>query len=242
MSVQLTRQGFRFWCDERSRQPLLDYYTNAAPQGWSQASTQFEIALVSRGALVDVTNLSSVRLDGVAYNNRDGTRLFSQTLPGSSLNNALTLDTWEDGTQQHALFVFDQAAMNILPSGAETLQVWLMITALTLAGEQLVCGAGTMTFNDDGAFTSAGSPPANPGAAISLGPGSNPLLTAMGRRRWVAASTFRRRSRHFILTSRPEPTFTRTAATEYLSGTVYRRSARGLTSTRTGLTPLTWAR
>jgi hypothetical protein len=169
MSQQLERQGFRFWCDERSRQPLLDYYTNAAPQGWSAASTQFEVALASGGALVDVSNLSSLRLDGVAYSNRDGTRLFSQTLPGSSLNNALTLDTWQDGTQQHALFVFDQAAMNILPAGAQTLQVWLMITALTIAGEQLVCGAGMMTFNDDGAFASAASPPANPGAAISLG-------------------------------------------------------------------------
>jgi hypothetical protein len=169
MPVQLESQGFRFWCDERSRQPLLDYYTHAAPQGWSAASTQFEVAFASRGTLVDVTNLSSVRLDGVAYNNRDGARLFSQTLPGSSLNNTLTLDTWEDGSQQHALFVFDQSAMNIVPSGAQTLQVWLIITALTVSGDQLVCGAGMMTFNDDGAFASAASPPANAGAAISLG-------------------------------------------------------------------------
>ena len=50
MPNQLLRQGIRLRADARSRQPLLDFYTNATPQGWVRAATQFEVALASGGS------------------------------------------------------------------------------------------------------------------------------------------------------------------------------------------------
>ncbi len=154
--------------DERSRQPLLDAYTNATPQGWARAATQFEVALASGGNLVDVGNLSSVTLAGAPYTARGGARSFSRTLAGTDLDNALTEATWADGSAQHALFTFSNAEMNLPLGGADSADFWLVVTALTQAGDGIVCGTGKLTVSDDGAFTDAPLPPANPGAGITV--------------------------------------------------------------------------
>ena len=168
MSIQLVRQGIRLRTDERRRGPLLDAFTNATPQGWIGAATQFEVALARGGTLVDVSNLSSVTLEASPAANRDGARAFSRTLPGSVLDPTLTEATWADGTRQHALFTFNSAEMNVALGGADRADFWLVVTALTLAGDPLVCGAGRLTMVDDGAFASAPPPPANPGAGITI--------------------------------------------------------------------------
>ncbi len=168
MSTQLHRQGIRLRADERSRQPLLDAYTNATPQGWARAATQFEVALASGGSLVDVSNLSSVTLAGAPYDDRGGACAFFRTLAGADLNNTLTEAAWADGSAQHALFTFSNAEMNLPLDGADAADFWLVITALTQAGDGIVCGTGRFTVRDDGAFTDAPLPPANPGAGITV--------------------------------------------------------------------------
>ena len=168
MPLQLHRQGIRLRADERSRQPLLDAYTNATPQGWVRAATQFEVALASGGALVDVANLSSVTLAAAPYGDRGGARAFSRTLAGSDLDNTLTEAAWADGSAQHALFAFSNAEMNLPLGGADAADFWLVVTALTQAGDGIVCGTGRLTVRDDGAFTDTPPPPANPGAGITV--------------------------------------------------------------------------
>ena len=168
MSLQLVRQGIRLRTDERRRGPLLDAFTNATPQGWVGAATQFEVALARAGTLVDVSNLASVTIEASPDTARDGARVFARTLPGSALDPTLTEATWADGSQQHALFVFSSAEMNVALDGAERAEFWLVVTALTNAGDPLVCGAGRFTLVDDGAFTSAPPPPANPGAGVTI--------------------------------------------------------------------------
>ncbi len=169
MSLQLLRQGIRLRADARSRQPLLDFYTNATPQGWVRAATQFEIALASGGGLVDVTNLASVTIEAVPCANKDGARVFSKTLAGSALDPGLTEATWAEGSRQHALFVLTSAEMNVaLPSGADRADFWLVVTAITTAGDPLVCGTGRLVLADDGTFNNAPPPPANPGAGITI--------------------------------------------------------------------------
>ncbi len=168
MSLQLIRQGIRLRTDERRRGPLLDAFTNATPQGWVRSATQFEVALARGGGLVDVGNLASVTLEASPEADRDGARVFSRTLPGSALDPSLTEATWADGSKQHALFTFSSAEMNITLGGEARADFWLVVTALTTAGDPLVCGAGRLTMVDDGAFASAMPPPSNPGAGLTL--------------------------------------------------------------------------
>ena len=168
MSLQLVRQGIRLRTDERRRGPLLDAFTNATPQGWVRAATQFEVALARGGVLVDVSNLSSVTLEASPEASRDGARVFSRTLAGNALDASLTEATWADGSRQHALFTFSSAEMNVALGGSERADFWLVVSALTLAGDPLVCGAGRLTMVDDGAFASAPPPPANPGAGLTV--------------------------------------------------------------------------
>ena len=168
MSIQLVRQRIRLRADERSRLPLLDSYTNATPQGWTRAATQFEVALASGGGLVDVGNLSSVTLEASPYNHRKAARAFSKTLSLNVLDNALTEAAWLDGTRQHALFSFSSAEMNIPLGGAPRADFWLVVSALTSAGDPLVCGAGRFTMAEDGAFADAPAAPDNPAVPLTL--------------------------------------------------------------------------
>ena len=176
MSLQLVRQRIRLRTDERSRLPLLDSYTNATPQGWSCAATQFEVALASGGTLVDVSNLSSVTIEASPSHDRKGARLFARTLAGSALDNTLTETSWADGSQQHAIFSFSSTEMNIPLGGAARVDFWLVVSALTLAGDSLVCGAGRFTMVEDGAFADVPAAPVN--AAV-------PLSVAQGDARYV---------------------------------------------------------
>ena len=168
MPLQLVRQRLRLRADERSRLPLLDNYTNATPQGWTRAATQFEVALASGGALVDVGNLSSVTLEASPYNDRKGPRVFSQTLAGSTLDNTLTEAHWTDGTQQHARFVFSGTEMNLALNGAIRTDLWLVVSAVTNTGDALVCGTGRMTMAEDGTFADASAAPPNAPVLLTM--------------------------------------------------------------------------
>ena len=168
MPLQLVRQRLRLRADERSRLPLLDQYTHATPRGWTRAATQFEIALASGGSLVDVGNLSSVTLEASPSNDRKGPRAFSKTLAGSALDNALTEATWTDGTRQHAAFVFNGTEMNLPLDGATHADLWLVVSAVTNAGDPLVCGTGRLTMMEDGAFADAGTAPPNPAVFLTM--------------------------------------------------------------------------
>lgn len=172
MSLQLVRQGIRLRADERSRLPLLDAFTNATPQTWVRAATQFEVALARGGNLVDISNLASVTLEASPYDQRSAGRVFSQTLSGAALDAALTEQTWADGTQQHALFTFSSAEMNVPLGGKTRADLWLVISAVTSQGNPLVCGAGRLTLVEDGAFAGA---PAAPG--LPTGPAAVQTLT-----------------------------------------------------------------
>ena len=168
MSTQLLRQGIRLRADARSRHPLLDFYTNATPQGWVRAATQFEIALASGGGLVDVTNLASVSIEAAPYADKDGPRILAKTLPGTALFPGLTEATWAEGTAQHALFTLSSGEMNVALSGRDRADFWLVVTALTLAGDPIVCGTGRLILADDGTFNAAPPPPANPGMGLTV--------------------------------------------------------------------------
>ena len=166
---------------------MLDCYTNATPQGWVRAATQFEIALASAGGLVDVTNLSSVTIEAAPHAEKDGPRVFAKTLAGSALDAGLTESTWADGSRQHALFVLSSGEMNIALSGADRAEFWLVISALTSAGDPLVCGTGRLVLADDGTFNAAPPPPANPGAGITVDQADRRYAPADAAYAWAPA-------------------------------------------------------
>ncbi len=165
---QAQAQTLRLRADETSRQSMLDANTNATPQAWARAATQFEVGLASGGALVDVGNLASVTLEASPSANRDGARVISLTVALASLDNTLTEATWTDGSKQHALFRFTAAQMNFLASGTASANFWIVISALTTAGDPIIFGAGTLQVIDPGTNFTASTPPPNPGAYLTI--------------------------------------------------------------------------
>src|SRR5262245_52969661 len=141
--MQVSRQRIRFAVDISQMGNILDVITGATPQFWNGTDVQFELAFFYGNALLDVSNLSEVRVDLKSSAPRTGVPLMSSTLAGGSLNAALTLEDWKagDSTDCHALVSFTQVetALKLEP----TATFWLVISALTndSPSHQLVLGA-----------------------------------------------------------------------------------------------------
>ena len=179
MAAQAQSQTLRLRCDETSRGAVLDAYTNSTPQAWARAATQFQTGLASGGVLVDVGNLASVTLEASPYNTRTAARVLSKTVQGNALNNALTEATWVSGAQQHAVFAFSSAEMNVLTGGSLTVDLWIVVSAITTAGDPIIFATGRLTVNDPGTLSSALAPPANPGAYATLDQATAVVATAI---------------------------------------------------------------
>lgn len=89
----------------------VDLNTNATPTLWKGNDVQFEIGIFFDDALVtDLTNLASLTLKVKASGAMTGDALMTKTVSSFS---ALTAETWDDDTAQHALVTFASSETNI---------------------------------------------------------------------------------------------------------------------------------
>ena len=154
---------------------------------------------------MDVANLASVTIEAAPYADQGRRRASSpRRSPVPRSTPALTEATWADGSRQHALFILSSGEMNVALGGADRADFWLVVTALTTAGDPLVCGTGRFILADDGTFNAAPPPPANPGAGITIEQAD--LRYARGRRAAVDAGRHQRRRRRGGQPGEPLPT------------------------------------
>lgn len=162
--VLLRRSRIRMAADQATQtsESMLDILTNATPELWLGNDVQFEVALFDGGTLInDLSNITSLVLEVKELANRNSAPLMTKTLAGASLN-TITIENWNDGTQQQALFTFSAAETNIDLSGAadQERDYWLIVAMITNdnPGRLITIQQSVLKIVEDGTGTAAPPP------------------------------------------------------------------------------------
>lgn len=154
----------RLVLDTRHRGMAVDANTGDTPSIWRGAAARFDWALFFGEDLKSVGKLSSVSLEVKPKDNRLGRALMSSTVSGELLNDALLLDNWQAGSDQHGTFRFaaDLTALDL--GGKNEEQFWLVISALTndVPARRVTLDATLLTIVEDGTPVECGGPPQGP--------------------------------------------------------------------------------
>jgi len=161
-TLQRKRIRLKVDASKPTNEQIKDVYTNAAPELWRGNDVQFEIGVFFNDALQSVSNLASVTLEVKNDNERTGAPVMTKTVPAGELNDALTSETWDDGTQQHALITFNGTETNINLSNSNEKTFWLAVSVITTdsPGRHITLGATLLKIVEDGTGV-AGTPPEN---------------------------------------------------------------------------------
>ncbi len=146
---------------------LIDVATGQMIETVRGNYTRFEFGFFdAAGAALDLSEIESLNLKLQPSQTEDGV-LADQTI--TVLDNTLTAGTWADGTKQHAVFEFGNAAMNIDPEGTVR-QLWLVLTGLTTTGREITPIGSSMLLHEDNNGSLA-TPPENPGSYLTVDQG-----------------------------------------------------------------------
>ena len=146
---------------------LIDVATGQMIETVRGNYTRFEFGFFdAAGTALDLSEIQSLNLKLQPSQTEDGV-LADQTL--TVLDNTLTAGTWADGTKQHAVFEFTNAAMNIDPAGTVR-QLWLVLTGLTTTGREITPIGSSMLLHEDNNGSLA-TPPENPGSYLTVDQG-----------------------------------------------------------------------
>ena len=147
--------------------PPKDVATNQTPETWRGNATTFQFGFFdTAGALLDLTDVSSINLKIRASQTYGSTVLADKTVAAAALDLTTNSTTWGDGTKQHAEFAFTNAEMNLDPAGAKK-AFWLVVTAAMADGSEVTMCAGSILFHEDN-NAAADPPPENPGTAATI--------------------------------------------------------------------------
>lgn len=130
--------------------------------------TDFQIGIFDAidDSVAVISDLASLNLRIRASQTSGSTILADKTVAAASFDETLTTGTWDDGTKQHAVFSFSNAEMNIDPEGKSKV-LWLVLTGISDAGDEVTLAAGTITLHEDN-NVDADPPPENPGTTLTL--------------------------------------------------------------------------
>ena len=148
---------------------------NAANAFWRGNALRVEFAVLAAQVIGDIGNIASVSCR-VKPSQAVNDTLMSKTIFPVDLNDALTLDDWKAGTDQHGVIEFTGTETNIALGGKARLRVWVVLVAtldddsvVTLAAGQVNC----IEPNDE-----AGDPPPGyPDPIILPGPQGDDKFT-----------------------------------------------------------------
>lgn len=160
--------------------PLTDVFSGQNIESVAGNATRFEFGFFdSENNPVDLSSVQSLNLKIQPSQTVRGV-LADKTV--TALNTSLTAQQWSLNTLSHIAFEFTNAEMNIFTEGARRV-LWLVITAITTGGSEVTLAAGNFILHEDN-NESVGTPPENPGPALSLEQGDARYL------RSVQTSTF----------------------------------------------------
>ena len=148
---------------------LVDVFSGLTPLVPRARAVQIEIAVFNHGQLDKLDQFTSITLEikdvnAAGFINPSGTVRLSKTVPGASLNGALTADQWSSdsgATPYHAVFQFTEAEMTNIPviASLDNRQAYgLVVVGLTGSG-RVSLGTGIIFAVDDGATGSGSAAP-----------------------------------------------------------------------------------
>tara|TARA_R110000751_G_scaffold73542_5_gene148737 strand:+ start:532 stop:1956 length:1425 start_codon:yes stop_codon:yes gene_type:complete len=185
----LTKKRVRIKLDQDLGIPfsISNVLTGDSAETWQANATDIEIAVFNTDAIASVSDLTSINCK-IQPSQIKELILADSTVASGSLDDTTTAATWTDGTQQHALFSFTNAEMNLTVPGSVQ-EFWLVFTGLTTAGSEVTLGAGKFFIHQDNNV--AGDPPAtNLGTAITIEEADARYETIGGAAGDMEASTY----------------------------------------------------
>ena len=185
----LTKKRVRIKLDQDLGIPfsISNVLTGDSAETWQANATDIEIAVFNTDAIASVSDLTSINCK-IQPSQIKELILADSTVASGSLDDTTTAATWTDGTQQHALFSFTNAEMNLAVPGSVQ-EFWLVFTGLTTAGSEVTLGAGKFFIHQDN--NEAGDPPAtNLGTAITIEEADARYETIGGAAGDMEASTY----------------------------------------------------
>lgn len=144
--------------------PLSDAFTSQTLESVRGNATRFEFGFFDvLGTALDLSEVQSLNLKLQPSQTVDSP-LADKTI--TVLDLTLDAATWDDGSKEHAVFQFSNAEMNIDPQG-ERRTLWLVITAITIGGDEVTLTGGAFFLHEDNNGSLA-TPPENPGAYLTV--------------------------------------------------------------------------
>jgi len=161
----LDRKRIRLIADQATKtdDKMVDVYTDSTPELWVGNDVQFEVGIYHNNSLVtDISNIASLTLEVKNTSDRDGDPVMTATVSSGDLDGAVTQDTWDDKTAQHALVTFTGSETNLTVGSDNQAEYWLVISVITndTPGRNITLQATTIKVVEDGTG-SAGQPQNN---------------------------------------------------------------------------------
>jgi hypothetical protein len=155
MSVTLPPARVRISVDPVVHNGLSCRLTSSAPKIWRGNNVGVEIGMYMSGVFVDTfTGITSLHLDLVPANDRDGSPILQKTVLAAAFE-TITEAEWLANTaaKYQAKFTLTSADTQVDMTNAtdNVLSLWLVIHALMATGEFITLGAGTFQVEEDGA-------------------------------------------------------------------------------------------
>lgn len=152
--------------DQQFPGTMQDQRTSQTPQIVRGNACRFEFGFFNKdNEVFDLEDVESLNIK-IKDSRTVNTLLADQTIDAGDLDLSVTLESWTDGTKQHAAFDFTNAEMNLDPQG-EQRTLWLVVTAILTDGSEHTLCAGNLHLEEDNNNT-AGAPPENPGTELTL--------------------------------------------------------------------------
>ena len=159
--ITYTRERIRLAIDVRSEDASIeDALTGNSPAMWRGTDLALEAGFFYDGELIDIGAFASITCEIRDQATRTSLVLATKTLSGAELNAAMTVDQWQAGTHQHALFTWVSEDTRWDLQGGLSRAYWLVIHGITTDSppRRVTLGATTLTVREDGAGEPANSP------------------------------------------------------------------------------------
>lgn len=154
----ITRQTLRLPV-RLGQRPVLDS-AGKVPTLWRGNAGRVDIAIFHGDALADLSPLAAITFEVDLSQTSALPPLVLQTVVAANFGTP-ALETWGNGTAQHAAFHFTAEQLNLNLCGQAHKDFWLVIHGLTVDGDRVILTTGTLRIEEDNAGN-AGNPPANP--------------------------------------------------------------------------------
>ena len=148
MTATLNKCIVRMKLDTLSFDSPRDVIRQDSIRFWRCNDLEFQIGIFRGEEWADISNFASIHFAVKSMEGSyppEGSEVAGMLKSTTELNSELTLETWLQGSQQHATVSFS-ARENTLPSG----EYWLTVWAETNSSETITLGSGVCTILENG--------------------------------------------------------------------------------------------